>query len=295
MATVSVGSTSERFGFIEKFGLELGVRYLCDWLNVSPSGYYDYLNRGPSDRELEDRELLKKIRQIYEDSQGRYGSPRVHAMLAREGVNVGKKRVARLMQEHGLVARVVKVTRRMPGLKRYNKAGENLRLDLDPPTGINQVWVADVTYLKVCGRWSYLSVIMDLYSRRIIGWSLDRARSTEVTKRTLKLALKKRDIDDGVVFHTDRGSEYRGELMQEELNSNGFKHSLNRLGYCTDNGHMESFFHSLKGELIRGNRYNTMDELRYDLSRYINQFYNAKRLHSGIGYHSPIEYEQMAA
>jgi len=300
VATVSVGSTSERFGFIEKFGLELGVRYLCDWFKVSPSGYYDYLKRGPSDRELEDRELedrelLKNIRRIYEDSHGRYGSPRVHAKLKKEGINVGEKRVARLMRECGLVARVVKATRRMPGLKRYNQAGENLRLDLDPPTGINQVWVADVTYLRVCGRWSYLSVIMDLYSRRIIGWCLDRTRSTEVTKRTLKLALKKRDIGDGVVFHSDRGSEYRGELMQEELNNNGFKHSLNRLGYCTDNGHMESFFHSLKGELIRGNRYNTMDELRNDLFRYINQFYNSKRLHSGIGYNSPIEYEKMAA
>ena len=262
---------------------------------MSTSGFYDWRNRLASKRELEDAELSILITKIFEGSEGRYGSPRVYQALKKQGVSIGEKRVARLMRELGLVARVVKVTRRMPGLKRYHKTGENLRLNKEGPTGINQVWVADVTYLKVCGRWSYLSVIMDLYSRRIIGWSLDKQRSMEVTKRTLKLALKKRDIRDGVVFHTDRGIEYRGELMQEELNKNGFKHSMNRLGHCTDNGHMESFFHSLKGELIRGNRYNTMDELRYDISRYINQFYNAKRLHSGIGYHSPIEYEQLAA
>jgi len=295
VATVSVGSTSERFGFIEKFKRELGVGYLCDWLGVSTSGFYDWRKRSPSKRELDEVVLRAKITTIFEDSEGRYGSPRVYYALRKQGVFVGEKRVARLMRELGLVARVVKVTYRTPGLKQYHKMGENLRLDLDPPSGINQVWVADVTYLKVCGRWSYLSVIMDLYSRRIIGWSLDRSRSTVVTKRTLKLALKKRDIVDGVVFHTDRGVEYRGEVMQEELNNNGFKHSMNRLGYCTDNGHMESFFHSLKCELIRGNRYNTMDELRSELSRYINQFYNTRRLHSGIAYHSPIEYEQLAA
>ena len=235
------------------------------------------------------------ITEIYEDSDGRYGSPKVHKALRKRGIFVGKKRVERIMRELGLVARVVKVTRRAPGIKRYHEAGENLRLAMDPPENINEVWVADITYIKVKGRWSYLSVIMDLYSRRIIGWSLDKTRATDLTVRTLRLALRKRTINEGLVFHTDRGAEYRGSQFQDELNKMEIKHSMNRLGYCTDNGHMESFFHNLKVELIRGNSYKTMNELRYEISTYINKFYNSQRLHSGIGYHTPMEYESIAA
>ncbi|MCT7360249.1 IS3 family transposase, partial [Thalassolituus pacificus] len=159
----------------------------------------------------------------------------------------------------------------------------------------DKVWVADVTYLKVKKQWHYLSVIMDLYSRRIIGWSLDSKRTIEVTRRTLMAAIRKRRPSEGLMLHTDRGVEYRGSGYQKELHRQGIKHSLSRPGKCTDNAHMESFFHSMKAELIRNTTFHSAEELKYALARYINDYYNRKRLHSGIGYCSPMEYEQIAA
>ena len=295
MATVSCGGTSARYRFVKRLNHAVGVKFLCAFLGVSRSGYYDWRKRADSNRLLEDAELKDIIRKIYDDAEEVYGSPRVFKSLKKQGIAIGRKRVERLMREMKLSGRVVKVTRRMPGLKRFLATGENLRLGVDAPTGIDQVWVADITYLKVGNRWMYLSVIMDLYSRKVMAWTLDKQRTAEVTKRTLQYALRKRRPPSGLIFHTDRGIEYKGKVFQKVLKERGIKHSLNRLGYCTDNAHMESFFHSMKAELIRGRRYSIESELRYDLVRYINQFYNNKRLHSGIEYNSPVEYEALAA
>jgi transposase InsO family protein len=264
-------------------------------LGVSRSGYYDWRKRKPSDRLLCDTAFKALIKMVYAESNGTYGSPRVYQSLKKQGYTISRKRVERLMRDMNLVGRVVKVTRRAPGIKRFLASGENLRHGTSGPTKINQVWVADITYLKVNKRWRYLSVIMDLYSRRIIGWSLDKKRTAEVTKRTLEYAIKKRVPEKDLIFHTDRGVEYRGSVFQDALKKHSFQHSLNRLGHCTDNGHMESFFHSMKAELIRGRSYKSEGDLRYDLKKYISYFYNQKRLHSGIGYHSPMEYEAIAA
>lgn len=295
MATVSRGGTSERFGFIKRHGQDLGVSYLCDWLKVSRSGYYAWLKRSRSLRALEDEKLSTKIVQIHQDSRGTYGSPRVHQALKKQGVDVGKKRVERLMQAQRLQGRVVKVTRRQPGLRRFKERGENLRLNIPEPTNINRVWVADITYIKVRDTYKFLSVIMDLYSRKILSWSLSNTRTTEDTSKILKRAIRERQPDEGLIFHTDRGIEFTGKGFRDVLLKHNFKPSVNRLGYCTDNGHMESYFHSLKAELIRGRKFNSMNDLRYALNSYINHFYNKKRLHSGIGYCSPIEYEKIAA
>lgn len=199
------------------------------------------------------------------------------------------------MKEAGLKGRVTRVTHRKPGLKRFKAKGENLILDMEKPTGIDQVWVADVTYLKVNGQWRYLATVMDMYSRRILGWSLSSTRTQELTMAALGYALKKRDYPRDVIFHTDRGIEYISNEFQRMLKKSGFKHSLNRPGHCTDNAFMESFFHSLKAELIRGSTYNRTKELRKALSSYINKFYNSVRLHSGLDYMTPIEYEKRAA
>jgi len=268
---------------------------LCSWLGVSRSGYYGWRNRQPSDRAIEDGELLRRIRAIYDANKGRYGSPRVYRALKKQGFAVGQKRVARLMRENSMVARVVKVTRRAPGSRRFLASGENLRPDGGVPVATNRVWVADVTYLKVQHRWYYLSVVMDLYSRAVVGWSLDESRTTSTTKRTLLSAISKRCPQPGLMMHTDRGVEYRGGEYQAVLKRNGIAHSLSRPGQCTDNAHMESFFHSLKAELIRGRVFRDASELRYALAGYINNYYNRTRLRSGIGYHSPMEYEQLAA
>ncbi len=235
---------------------------------------------------------MKKISKIYWGSEGRYGSPRVFKALKRQGIQVGRKRVERLMKVAGLVARCVRVCRRMPKLKQFQKDGRNLLLDMSKPTAINQVWVGDITYLKINGEWQYLATIMDLFSRRIIAWSLSRDRKTSLTIKVLSNAIKKRDVHPGLIFHSDRGIEYLGYDFRRELDKHGIRQSFNRAGHCTDNAFMESFFHTLKGELIRNTIYKTTKALRQALAKYINGFYNRIRLHSALEYLSPIEYEK---
>lgn len=293
MATVSVGSTSERFGFIKLYGDEFGIRYLCQWFSVSPSGYYDWLKRPVSPRAREDQSLLRQIRSIFDASRGVYGSPRIHQALRRQGVRVGKKRVARLMRHSGLLGRVVRVTRRQPGFKQFKASGENVRLSMPKTTGSDQVWVGDITYLKVAGCWVHLAVVMDIHSRRVLGWTLSKGRTVEITLTALRQAIRRRTPAAGCVFHSDRGVEYMAYRYQDALQRQGMIRSVNRPGQCTDNAHMESFFHSLKAELIRGRTFKTVQELRYALNSYINQFYNHQRLHSGLNYNTPVEYEQM--
>lgn len=291
MATVSCGTTSEKYRFIAR-NRKIGIQYLCSWFNVSRSGFYDWLKRGESRRAVEDRHLARRIKALHQESRGIYGSPRVYLALRRNGIRVGKKRVERLMRSLGLQGRVVKVTR-TPGLKYFKAEGENLRLLAPEVTGLNQQWVADVTYIKVKGRWFYLATVMDLYSRRILGWSLDTKRTTALTLSALRYALKGRRPEKDMIFHTDRGIEFAAFRFRDKLKKHGIKASVNRPGHCTDNAHMESFFHSLKVELIRGRKFNGGKELRSSLNSYINQFYNHKRLHSGIGYYSPAEYEKL--
>lgn len=212
-----------------------------------------------------------------------------------EGYQVGKKRVARLMRDQSLVGRVVKVTRRQPGYKRFKVHGENIKRLEPNPIKLNQVWVGDVTYLKVSGRWLYLATVMDTYSRRIVGWSLGKDRTVNLTIRALKHAVKGRKLESNMLFHTDRGIEYTAYKFQGELTKHGMRHSVNRPGHCTDNAHMESFFHSLKAELIRGRNFKVESELRHALNSYINRFYNHQRIHSGIGYTTPANFERVAA
>ncbi len=193
------------------------------------------------------------------------------------------------------MGRVARVTRRQPGLKRFQTAGENL-LRLEPnPTRVNQVWVADVTYLRLGGKWRYLATVMDAYSRRILGWSLGRDRTVNLTLNALCHARKGRMLEKDMIFHTDRGIEYTAYRFRDELKKFGIRHSVNRPGFCTDNAHMESFFHTLKAELIRGRMFIDEKDLRLSLNSYINQFYNHRRMHSGIGYVPPAVFERMAA
>ena len=199
------------------------------------------------------------------------------------------------MRDNGVVGRLVMVTRRQPGLKRFKADGENLKRNEAAPNKPNQVWVGDVTYLKIAGKWRYLATVMDAYSRRVIGWSLGKDRTTRLTLAALRNALKGRVPRQGMIFHTDRGIEYTAYRFREELAKHGIRHSLNRPGNCTDNAHMESFFHTLKAELIRGARFVCEGELRSALRSYINRFYNHQRMHSSIGYVPPATYERMLA
>lgn len=295
MARVSNGSKAEKFGFIDNFGAELGVRYLCDWLKVSPAGFYKWRGREDSQRVKEDRQLSQQIERIFIANKTNYGSPRVHAVLRAKGICVGRKRVERLMRDMGLAGKAGRIYRRKALTEKFHMKMPNLKKDLPAPTTTDQQWVGDITYIKVANQWRYLAVVMDLFSRRILGWSLGNYKNAELTRSALRKALRHRTIKPGLLFHTDRGSEYGAYLLQNELKRVGIQSSMNRPKHVTDNAHMESFFQSMKTECIREFSYKTESELRVTLHWYLNDYYNRYRLHSSIGYTSPINYEKMAA
>ncbi len=214
--------------------------------------------------------------------------------LRKLGIRVGRKRVERLMREDQLIGRVARIYRRKPLPQRACDPVPNIRKDLPKPTVINQHWAADVTYIKLKGRWMFLAVVLDLYSRRVVGWSLKNNRTAALTKAALLMAIRKRRPPEGLLFHSDQGIEYRATELQKVHKRYGFNTSMNRAYHCTDNAEMESFFHSLKGELITGSSFRSVHHLRDSIAGYIQHFYNRARLHSSLNYQSPVEYEAAA-
>jgi putative transposase len=233
--------------------------------------------------------LLGPIRTIFEQSRGTYGSPRIQRALGAFGWRVSRRRVERLMREAGLRARAAKLYRRIPGLHGFFTSIPNCQLDR-LATAPDQVWVGDITYLKVAGVWRYLAVVMDRYSRRIIGWSLGPNKDVRLTLAALNRAVFHRRPRPGVIFHSDRGVEYAAYAFRNRLATLGFVQSMNRPREITDNAHMESFFHSMKSDVVHGVRFMDDTQLVSLLRSYI-LYYNGVRLHSGIGYSSPVAYE----
>lgn len=270
------------------------MTFLCRHYRVSKSGYYAWTHRAPSRQFRANATLLRRIHRIHERSHGIYGSPRVWEALCQERVTVGENRVARLMRWASLTGRVVKVTRRAPGVQRFFEATPNLRRDQPDPQRLNQQWVGDVTYLKANGRQCFLATVMDVCSRKIVGWALSHDRTVNLTALAMQRALRTRDRRGDLIFHSDRGIEYGAYRYKAMLGSNGIRSSMNRPGHCQDNAHMESFFHSMKAEWIRGKTFTSFPELEAAIRSYIH-FYNHRRLHSGIDYHTPAEYERLVA
>jgi len=198
------------------------------------------------------------------------------------------------MRAAGLTGRVVQVTRRAPGVHRFFAATDNLRVATAPPTAINQPWVGDVTYLKANGRPCFLAAVIDVYSRRIVGWAVGSDRTVDLTARAMRRAIRTRAPGQALIFHADRGIEYAAYRARAILTQHGIRPSMNRPRSCQDNAHMESFFHTMKIEWIRGRIFATFAELEAALTAYI-RFYNHHRLHSGIDYHTPEEYERVMA
>lgn len=262
---------------------------------MSPAGFYKWRNRTESARDKENRLLSQKIEQIFFDHHTNYGSPRVYEALRQKGVLVNHKRVERLMRESGLIGKAGRLYRRKALPEKFYTKMPNLKKDLPSPVEVDTQWVGDLTYIKVARKWQYLAVVMDLYSRRVIGWSLGENKTAELTRSAIRKALRHRMVKPGLIFHTDRGSEYGAYLIQNELKHAGIKSSMNRPKHVTDNAHMESFFQSMKTECITGVSFNNESELRMTLSWYLNRYYNKQRLHSSIGYKSPVSYERMAA
>ncbi len=295
MGSVSEGSKEERFQFVADNHDAFGVRYLCLKLDLSTSGFYKRLKRAPSPRIAENVKLTALIRVIFDEHDGNYGSPRVYSELLVRGVWVNHKRVERIMRIERLVGKAAKLYRRtsLPGNSCIKV--DNLRFNEPAPMNTDQQWVGDVTYLKLNGKWVYLSVIMDLYSRKIIGWSLGVNRTSELTKQSLKMALKERQLKDGLIFHSDKGSEYGAHDFQTLLRSAGIRPSMNRPKTMTDNIHVESFFRTFKTESFHGEFFEDQEHL-FDVTKwYLEEYYNRIRMHTSLGFKSPSEYEKMAA
>ena len=240
----------------------------------------------------QDHQLGVRIHRIFGIHHGRYGSPRVQEVLLQAGVVVSRHRVARLMREAGLRAKAVRGYRARVGVHRFYEQHPN-RIRQAIPTGCNQVWVGDITYLAVAGQWRYLAVIMDQYSRRVLAWTLHRRRDARITRAVLNTAVARRQPTRGLIFHSDRGSEYLAAEYGARLRHFGILQSANQRG-PEDNAHMESFFHSLKAETTRGLTFATERSLRQLLQRYF-RYYNHHRLHSALGYQSPVAFEAQAA
>ena len=264
---------------------------MCKVLEVSRSSYYKRRSKGKSNRELENEKILTMIKEIFTENKERYGSPRITEELRHRGISCNKKRIARLMRKEGISAKIFRKYR-ITTQSDHDRARPSNLLGREFIRGrMNEVWTSDITYIRTDEGWLYLSAVMDLYSRKILGWHLDKRLDSDLVEKALQNALYDREISEGIIFHSDQGAQYASESFRHLLEINGFIQSMSRRGNCYDNAVTESFFHTLKTELVNRTRYKTREEARRSIFEYIEIFYNRKRLHSSIGYHSPVEYE----
>lgn len=265
---------------------------MCRLYGVTRAGYYAWRKRGCSARKKDNALLAERIRQAHQASRGTYGSPRIHRALQGEGCKASENRIARLMKKHAIKARVATIRYTSPKMQRYYALIPNVQLDLSLARP-DQVWVGDITYLKVGSVYRYLAVVMDKYSRRVVGWRYGPRKDVRLTLAALNAAVRNRRSAVGVVFHTDRGIEYAAGAFKQRLAELGFTQSMNRPGKVTDNAYIESFFHSMKSEVFHGCRFDRDEQVRLALRRYM-PFYNQHRLHSSLHYVSPAAYERQA-
>ncbi len=280
-----------RFALIDAEKAHYPVAVLCAALEVSRSGYYAWVGRPAPARAKADEQLGVEIAAVHHRSRRTYGSPRVHAELRAKGVHVGKKRVARVMRENGLAARRKRRFRRTTDSNHDSPIAPNvLERDFEQ-NAPNKVWVTDVTYIFTAEGWLYLAVMLDLFSRRVVGWATSDTNDRVLALDALNQALRARRPRAGLVHHSDRGSPYASEDYRETLRDRGIKASMSRTGDCWDNAVAESFFATLKGELVDHERYATRAAAVASIGDFIERFYNPQRRHSYLGYVSPIEFE----
>lgn len=277
---------------VETLAREYPVRELCAMLGVSRSGYYAWRDGSERARDLANRLWIERIRRVYQQNKGRYGSPRVTAQLRREGHLCNRKRIERLMRHNGLKGCSSRKRRVCTTDSDHAQpVAPNLLLGRAAPSRPNEVWVSDITYVLTAEGWLFVAAVMDLYSRRILGWSVWESLHAGGAVQALQRALAKRRPGVGVIHHSDRGIQYACRTYRQQIQTAGLVASMSRKGNCYDNAAMEAFWSTLKREAIAQSSLWSRDRVRRELFEYIEGVYNRSRLHSSLGYQSPVDFE----
>lgn len=284
-----------KYAFIKHHHRRYPIERQCQILQVSRSGYYDWLSRSPSARDRANQALLAQIQLIHRQSKHRYGAPRIHAALRQQGEPAGVHRIARLMRHHAIQAQRARRHRRTirhrdPQLSTHNVLER--RFHAPAP---NRTWVSDITFIPTRQGYVYLAMVLDLYSRAIIGWAMSHRIDGQLVLDALTMAIVQRGEPSPMRVHSDQGSQYTAFAYHRLLDKYHLVGSMSRKGNCHDNAVAESFFHTLKEELVTDADYKTRDEAKRSIFEYIELFYNRKRLHSTLGYQAPLEYERINA
>ena len=281
-----------KYRFIALHQQDYPISTLCRVLAVSVSGYYAWQKRAPSRRSQEDARLSERIGRIYQANRQVYGSPRIHAALHADGQVCGKKRVARLMRTCGLSAKLRRHRTRTTDSQHDHPVAAHVLGRNFTASAPNTKWVADITGVWTMEGWLYLAVVLDIYSRMVVGWAMDGQREVVLVENALRMALARRHPEPGLLHHSDRGSQYTCQDYQQLLARAGIVVSMSRKGDCYDNALMESFNGTLKTECVERESYPSRSQARQSIFEYLEAFYNRQRLHSSLGYVSPVTYEQ---
>ncbi len=288
------GGPEVKYAFIRDYRDRFEVQLMCEVLEVSRSGFYSWLTRDSSEQEKRKMKIKKEIEEIFMGSDKTYGSPRVYEVLIGLGYKISEDTVSRYMKELGLSAKVKKFKVVTTDSKHSMPIASNKLEQNFTATKPNEIWLSDITYVRTQDGWLYLVSILDLYTRKIIGWNLSSSLSGDKTLLALEMALKQQKPGSGVIFHSDRGIQYAAEKFRHRLEELGFIQSMSRKGNCYDNAPMESFFHTLKVEYVYRHQFEkkSRPEASRSIFWWIEAFYNRKRIHSSIGYKTPVAMEE---
>jgi putative transposase len=281
-----------KFEFMETHSKEFCIQKMAKVLGVCRSGYYEFIGRTLSKRSIENEKLIERLKEIFMASRGTYGSPRIHACLKKQGAHYSRKRIARLMQRGNIQAKMRKKWRGTPRSDKTTDMVAPNHLDQNFIVEVpNRVWISDITYVATREGWLYVAIVMDLFSRKVIGLSMGDKLETGLIMNALKQALYRRGIIGGLMHHSDRGTQYTSKEFRELVDRHGIKLSMSAKGYCYDNAVAESFFHTLKTEHTYHCDYKIREEAKNSIFEYVEVFYNRIRLHSTLGYVSPEDFE----
>ena len=284
-----------KYELIDQHVGQFDIRLMCRVMDVHPSGFYRWRRRPVSRTEQRREQIRTLVRETYEDFEASYGAPRITRELNELGYECSVNYIAKIMQEQGIIARNGKAFNYGSHALTMHNVAENLLWRDFSTERANQKWVTDITYIWVEGRWLYLATVMDLYSRKIVGWSFGGGMTEQLVTEAMQMAIDARGVSPGLIVHSDRGTQYRSNEYVGFLERHGIKRSMSRKGNCWDNAVMESFYARLKVELIYAKNYQSIEAARSGIFSYIEIFYNRKRRHSANDGVSPVEFEENAA